>query len=339
MNFFRSLIGRITAHYDKVLAVLAVVILVGALIVIMIRMGGLAKSQIGFETFVTELTPTYPDAAEANVGPYVHAVEVMDDRPQVSAWSNSMFVPELRCYCIECKMPIVVSEKVCPFCNEEQPIIRERPDDLDFDNMPNEWEEKFGLNPRDPTNADEDEDQDLWTNLEEYEAGTDPTDATDVPACATQIEVLKVGAVPFQLLFKGALKDPDGTWTFQINPRAGGRTYFMKIKGKVEDFTLIDFERKFKMKEIGGSEIQVDVSTITLKSGNKNIELTMDKVRKYDELRARLWSRKDDIKKVVKEGGTYSFCNQKYEVMSIDIGAGTVLIKRVSDSGQFTVTR
>jgi hypothetical protein len=337
MNVIRSLIARITAHYDKVLTVLAIAVLAGSLIMITISLGGLTKSQTAFETFVKELKPTHPDAVEVDVDPYEHAVEVMDDRPQVATWSNSMFVPETRCYCIECKIPIVLSTTVCPFCGEKQPIIKERPDDLDSDGMPNEWEEEYAFDPRDPDDADEDADQDLWSNLEEYEAGTNPRDANDVPACATRIEVLKVGAIPFKLLFKAVTEEPDLTLTFQINTRAGGRTYFIKMGEKVEDFTLIDYKEKFETKKFGGSDMRVDVSTITLKSGNKNIELTKDKVRKYDELRARLWSRKDDTKVVVKEGGVYSFCTQEYEVKSIDINEGTVLLQRLSDSEEFTI--
>ncbi len=47
--------------------------------------------------------------------------------------------------------------------------------DIDGDLMPNDWETGFGLNPLDPTDADEDLDGDGLTNLQEFQGGTDPT--------------------------------------------------------------------------------------------------------------------------------------------------------------------
>jgi hypothetical protein len=47
-------------------------------------------------------------------------------------------------------------------------------DDTDNDGMPDWWEEKYGLDPEDPTDATEDMDGDSYTNLKEYEIGTNP---------------------------------------------------------------------------------------------------------------------------------------------------------------------
>ena len=48
--------------------------------------------------------------------------------------------------------------------------------DSDGDGMPDEWESAFGLNPLDGTDAGRDPDGDGFTNLQEYRAGTVPTD-------------------------------------------------------------------------------------------------------------------------------------------------------------------
>jgi pectate lyase len=48
------------------------------------------------------------------------------------------------------------------------------PVDTDRDGMPDAWETKHGLNPRDPADAALDSDKDGYTNLEEYLNGTDP---------------------------------------------------------------------------------------------------------------------------------------------------------------------
>ena len=53
------------------------------------------------------------------------------------------------------------------------------PDD-DNDRMPDDWEEQYGLNPL-IDDANEDPDQDGWSNLKEFQKGTDPTDPESYP--------------------------------------------------------------------------------------------------------------------------------------------------------------
>ena len=54
------------------------------------------------------------------------------------------------------------------------------PGDNDGDGMLNDWEIRYGLNPNDPSDADLDPDHDGMTNLQEYWAGTNPTNAASV---------------------------------------------------------------------------------------------------------------------------------------------------------------
>ena len=70
------------------------------------------------------------------------------------------------------------------FCREEieiDPVIEEMVVDSDKDGMPDEWEKMYGLNLRKASDADEDKDVDGYTNLEEFEAGTDPTNPNSNP--------------------------------------------------------------------------------------------------------------------------------------------------------------
>ena len=53
--------------------------------------------------------------------------------------------------------------------------------DTDHDGMPNWWEDLYGLNSTDPSDAYEDADGDGSSNLEEYNAGSDPTDPLSPP--------------------------------------------------------------------------------------------------------------------------------------------------------------
>jgi pectate lyase len=52
------------------------------------------------------------------------------------------------------------------------------PKDSDGDGMPDDWEQRFGLNPADRSDANLDKDSDGYTNIEEYLNGTDPTKRT-----------------------------------------------------------------------------------------------------------------------------------------------------------------
>ena len=53
--------------------------------------------------------------------------------------------------------------------------ITQNVNDTDNDGMPDSWEQKYGLNPEDPSDANQDLDGDGYTNLQEYKMGTNPT--------------------------------------------------------------------------------------------------------------------------------------------------------------------
>ena len=49
------------------------------------------------------------------------------------------------------------------------------PTDADADGMPDDWEARHGLDPKDSADSKTDEDGDGYTSIEEYLNGTDPT--------------------------------------------------------------------------------------------------------------------------------------------------------------------
>lgn len=57
--------------------------------------------------------------------------------------------------------------------------------DSDNDGMPDAWETQYGLNSNDPSDASHDADGDGYTNLQEYQAGTNPSLASSHPASTT----------------------------------------------------------------------------------------------------------------------------------------------------------
>jgi pectate lyase len=64
------------------------------------------------------------------------------------------------------------------------------PVDSDGDGMPDWWEIKYGLNPRDPSDADGDLNGSGYTNLEEYLNGTDPTVFVDYTKAENNVNTL-----------------------------------------------------------------------------------------------------------------------------------------------------
>jgi hypothetical protein len=69
--------------------------------------------------------------------------------------------------------------------------------DSDSDSMSDDWENQYGLNPNDPSDGGKDMDGDGYTNLQEYQAGTDPTSASSYPqeAYPTEINWLLIAGV------------------------------------------------------------------------------------------------------------------------------------------------
>jgi pectate lyase len=68
------------------------------------------------------------------------------------------------------------------------------PVDSDHDGMPDQWETRFGLNPRDPSDGPADMDKDGYTNVEEWLNGTDPTEFIDYSKPQNNINTLRASA-------------------------------------------------------------------------------------------------------------------------------------------------
>lgn len=143
----------------------------------------------------------------------VHLAKSPKTIPEISEKDGSFLASDRRVVCKgkECGKVVPGSAKACPFCKtaleEAKPVVL----DADGDGMPDEWERKFGLNPGDASDAEGDLDKDGFTNLEEFQAKTDPTNAKDHPDYLDSIRIrseLKQTYLPF--VFRAANKVRDG---------------------------------------------------------------------------------------------------------------------------------
>jgi len=125
------------------------------------------------------------------------------------------------------------------------------PNDIDGDGLPNDWESANGLNPNDPTDADEDDDTDGVSNRDEYQAGTDPQDDASVFKIAgiqyaapdtVRLIFNALANRTYEILFKDAMGDAwqslisipanasDRLLTFTDSPPPGTGSRFYQLR-------------------------------------------------------------------------------------------------------------
>jgi hypothetical protein len=205
----------------------------------------------------------------------------------------SFLASDRRVFCAkeECHAPIPPDAKVCPVCNETQP---EEPQpevvlDADDDGLPDDWERKVGLNPGNPADADEDLDGDGFTNREEFDAGTDPSDRNSHPDYLDSLKIrlpLKQTTLPFYL--RSYMKTPSGMKLEFFNPKERndygtlGRTYSVYVNADIggTGYVVKGFEQKERTMKIaggGGATRKVDVSfaTIERKADGRQIKVAV----------------------------------------------------------------
>lgn len=79
------------------------------------------------------------------------------------------------------------------------------------------WKKKFGFQLDDPDVPLYDSDKDGFINLEEFKAGTNPTDPQSMPPPITKLRMVSYESKPFKLMFRGYSQEASGAWIFQLN--------------------------------------------------------------------------------------------------------------------------
>jgi hypothetical protein len=127
--------------------------------------------------------------------------------------------------------------------------------------IPNEWLVKYNLNYANPDLLNEDPDGDKFSNVEEFNGGTDPSNGKSRPGYITKLRLLEFIQVPFRLKFSGS-PDPD---TYAINTLdLRGPTQFLKLGDMIPktSYKLVHYEKKTDEK----NGIRMDVSELTVEN-------------------------------------------------------------------------
>ncbi|HEX8280713.1 MAG TPA: Amuc_1099 family pilus-like system protein [Chthoniobacterales bacterium] len=126
--------------------------------------------------------------------------------------------------------------------------------------VPNEWLDQFGLPIAEADVLAQDADADGFTNLEEWQGRTTPTDKNSHPPFVAKLKVRAVNQEPFRLVFASQTGD-----TFTLNTTdLREPTQFLKIGETIRGtrFRLANYEEKFATNPATGG--QSDVSELTL---------------------------------------------------------------------------
>ena len=260
------------------------------------------------------------------------------------------FTSEKRVFCISEACGRAMPEKydedknlICAFCGVTQKVAQvAKPLDADEDGLPDAWEKKYGLNPSDAADAEADADGDDFTNLEEFLAKTDPTDANDHPDYLDSLEIvlpLKKTYLPF--VFLSATPVPK-SWRCEFFDASRKDSYGRKgVSTSVllgEDigdsgFVLKSYEKKSEKRAIKGSvnQREVDVSEVVIERKRDGKQLTLriaasrkDKPMSVDVQAKLSYSRRGAVKTFdVVAGAEITLSGTKYTVSEIKtVGEG-----------------
>ncbi len=308
-------------NYDKLALVVMLVVLLASVVWLVLQISGTRQSlhEAPWDNFAgpkkelaSTVTTNFDLVLEAVSKPY-----------QVPQASQRMAVGELRVSCVTCGKPIPFDALTCPFEGSPQPDIKVKRDS-DGDEISDEDEQKFGLNPADAGDAAMDLDGDKFSNLEEVKAGTPLNDPAVHPTAVAKLRMVRAIVDPFRLRFLSVTKAPGGD-VYQVNVRSLDRTYFKRMGETVEGFTL------------SGVEMDGSKPVLILKQGEKSYRLVEGKVINEDSLSALMVFLLDGSQFRKRMNETIKLPDKTYKV--VDIKEDRVVVRDEEGGATFTILR
>ena len=349
----------LAAHWDWLVALGGLAAVAAAVVFLVPSLGTSPDSGAAeYETMLKSVRPEHVGVPAADLSVLATAYKTAEKPPALEALdpkAASFLGSEARVFCQKgspelkgtaCGKPIPALSESCPFCGMKQKVVKVEAD-TDHDGLPNDWEKKYGLNPNDASDAAKDSDGDGFSNLEEFQAKTDPTDKLSHP---DYLEFLSIaGAVQdtkLDFYFKDAQKLPSGyRFTFQRMVRKNRNsqaTYTALMNAEIatgeadpklrekSGWKVVGFEQKQTDMKIAGSQQsrKVDSSEVEIErlADGRKIKLVIvpdakrfrDRTEKALESRIDLsWDRGEGTKLTVSEGSEFALKECKYRVTKL----------------------
>jgi hypothetical protein len=132
--------------------------------------------------------------------------------------------------CVSPACTYIVPEtlRYCPKCHADQ-------HDRDRDRMTDEWEMRYRATDPDVADAEVDYDNDKFTNVEEFNGGSDPDDPKSIPG---PIRLVEINQRFVDALFRGFATRRDGTTAIQLNWGDDTHTEILDLGDEFRGYTL-----------------------------------------------------------------------------------------------------
>lgn len=240
----------IRAHYDRVAVLGAALFLFASALLIMRNVSQFAENFSALQTAPPPKPAMPPPKA-------VEMEQAMEKLRQPAQWTFSgrsgLFVPEKHFIGANGQPATLQTTEVHP------PV-------------PNEWLEQFGLPIAEADVLSQDPDADGFTNLEEWQNHTNPTDKNSHPAFIAKLKLKSFAQEPFRLVFASWVGD-----TFALNTSdLKEPTQFLKVGDSIRGtkFKLVKFEEKQDTNKYG---TKIDVSELILENQETREQLSLVK--------------------------------------------------------------
>ena len=139
--------------------------------------------------------------------------------------------------------------------------------------VPNEWLDQFGLPIAEADVLSQDADADGYTNLEEWQGRTNPTDKNSHPPFISRLRMTALKREPFRLVFASKTGDTFTITTTDLKEP----TQFLQIGDPIggTQFKIVSYEQKSQPNPATGGEL--DVSELTLEDAGTKERLKLVK--------------------------------------------------------------
>ena len=342
-------------NYDKVIFGIALAFLVISVVLLFRAEGQIETETADFDANISrQLKELDKKVASVETNRFLN-IERFFETPFRLSTNKLFLVAQERVKCYRCGRPIPYEAEVCGFCGERQPTedgIVVSGGDTDGDGIPDEYEAKYPafLNPLDPADALQDGDGDGFTNLEEFQASTDPGDAANHPPRVAFLKVRSMAEARIDYSLRGSVGMGAGKYKYQIKNNRTNQDFYVPLEGEIADpnppdgtkYKVVSVEvvEEMRMKAGYSTPRPVQVPVITISNGTVQYTLKEgDPVGTSGDVRVTFVCPRDTEPReyVGQIRQTFAFDDDVFTVLEVDRKQGSALIRRNSDQKEFRV--